>query len=130
MEINESDNRKQIWRNLRTLTSYQDENSEDILPSYPKENVCYFSFGGKHLEKEDFDELARVTVENEINQSKDFQQTKSQELESDEIVTLQKRSLQKGKARGSDMVYSGLLLAAGQGLKKACSKNPGVMNGR
>ena len=138
MRINKSNNPEEIWQNFRSLTSYQDENSGGVLPYKDSEQnaVCNSAdkckvlqdvfFGGRHLEKEEFDETTRVEVENKVKGIRE--QTNPQE--SDETYYLNHditeeeteavlQSLQKGKAPGNDLVYTDLLLASGQELRKA-----------
>ena len=85
-----------------------------------------FFFGGKHLENEEFDDTWRKVVEDRVQEIAEQSSTKETDethylnrdiSEEETEAALQK--LQKGKAPGCDLIYTDLLLAAGDELKKA-----------
>ena len=83
-------------------------------------------FGGKHLEKEEFDSKWKAEVETKLQQiAEEGDQRGTEQLqylnrditESETEAALQ--SLKKGKTPGCDLVYTDLLIAAGPELTDA-----------
>ncbi|MEW8546772.1 MAG: reverse transcriptase family protein, partial [Candidatus Thiodiazotropha sp.] len=137
-KINECKNPKEMWQNFRALTSYQDEDTGGVLPLIgldqnpifdPKEKCKILEdvfFGGKHLEEEKFDDNLKTEVEETVAEivrqqcldSSDMLQFLNRDITEEETeAALQ--GLLKGKAPGSDLIYTDLLLSAGDELRKA-----------
>ena len=137
-KINECKSPKEIWQNFRALTSYQDEDAGGVLPLIDLSNNAIFDktekckvlqevfFGGKHLEKEEFDSNWKAEVEAKVKKLTDEKDRSSKDDIEYLIRDITKeeteaalQSLQKGKAPGCDRVYTDLLIAAGPELNEA-----------
>lgn len=93
-KIDRSSNPKEKWRSFKQLTSYQIEDSSDILPLVDSNGLVVFEnkdktsilqqnfFGGKHLENIAFDKAFKREIEDEL------QNFKSTAVESSEEVFL------------------------------------------
>ena len=138
IKINECNDPKEIRQNFKALTTYQGEDAGGVLPLIGLDNKPVFDkaekcnvleevfFGGKHLEGEKFDDTFKAEVERrvkEIAEERDLQGTEDTQylyrnitMEETEAAL---QSLRKGKAPGCDLIYTDLLVAAGDELKKA-----------
>ena len=83
-------------------------------------------FGGKHLEGEEFDDTFKAEVERrvkEIAEERDLQGAEDTQCLNRNITMEETeaalQSLRKGKAPGCDLIYTDLLVAAGDELKEA-----------
>ena len=85
-KITNSDNPKDMWHSLKTLTTYQDLDGGSVLPLLNEDNQPVFDmqgkcdilqntfFSGKHLENSDFDEEFKLTLEEELHEIKSNQE--------------------------------------------------------
>ena len=137
-KINDCNDPKEIWQNFRALTSYQDEDAGGVLPLMDIDNNPVFNksekckilqnvfFGGEHLKEEEFDETWKKVVEDRVHEIAEQRvingTDETQYLNRDiaiEETEAALQNLQKGKAPGSDLIYTDLLIAAEDELRKA-----------
>ena len=83
-------------------------------------------YGGKHLEGEEFDDTFKAEVERrvkEIAEERDLQGTEDTQYLNRNITMEETeaalQNIRKEKAPGCDLIYTDLLVAAGDDLKKA-----------
>ena len=140
-KISKSDNPKDMWQSLKTLTSYQDLDGGNVLPLLNEDNQPVFDiqgkcdilqdtfFSGKHLENNNFDNNFKSNVEKElkdirnVNNSEDLFDSAAINREiSLEETEASLEYLKPGKATGPDNVFTDLLLNANEELVTAIHK--------
>ena len=140
-KITNSDNPKDMWHSLKTLTTYQDLEGGSVLPLLNEDNQPVFDmqgkcdilqntfFSGKHLENSDFDEEFKLTLEEELHEIKSNQEYEDlyDTVGINRDITLEETEasleyLKPGKAAGPDQVFTDLLLKANEELVRAIHK--------
>ena len=137
-KISYSDNPKEMWDSVKTLTSYQDLDGGNVLPLLDENNQPVFDmqgkcdilqdtfFSGKHLENNNFDNDFKLSLEKELH---DIINNPDHEEIYDTVGINREISLEEteasleylkpGKAAGPDKIFTDLLLKANDELVKA-----------
>ena len=136
-KIKECNSPGEKWRQSRLLTSYQDERDDGVFLLMDESNTPIFEpkekckvlqevfFGGKHIEKEDFDDVFKEEIEQEYSSK-----TKYNIVDGENDSFLNRpinireteaaiQSLKANKAPGQDGIYTNFLKEGGDGLVKA-----------
>ena len=137
-KISYSDNPKEMWDSVKTLTSYQDLDGGNVLPLLDENNQPVFDmqgkcdilqdtfFSGKHLENNNFDNDFKLSLEKKLH---DIINNPDHEEIYDTVGINREISLEEteasleylkpGKAAGPDKIFTDLLLKANDELIKA-----------